>query len=375
MHQPILSQFCCRAPFSKRSGFWPPVCDIIKRVIVLRGKIQKKRTAKKFDFFKKNKKLIMIGIAAVVVLIGAIVLFSGPGEEKHVAIDVEYIEKQSANTIKVYDKSKDAVFEMNMEQYLKGVVAAEMPIRYEPEALKAQAVAARTYTYYKYNFEKCKRNGADICTDHTHCQAYVDHDERKASYGENYQAFEGKLNNAVGETFGEVMTYDGELILAFYHSTSGGRTEDGSSVFKGDYPYLTSVESPGEEGSSRFEAEKSFSYGQFKQAIAEKYKDVKLKNLKTEVAVSSRTNGGRVNELTVANKKIKGTEVRTMFKLDSANFEIKVTGDKVIFKTKGFGHGVGMSQVGANAMAKENKTYSEILRHYYSGINIENVEK
>ena len=254
-----------------------------------------------------------------------------------------------------------------IERYLYGVVAAEMPASFHEEALRAQAVAARTYIYYKMKDPTSENDhkNADVCTDSTHCKAWKSDEMLKSEMGENWYSKEyPKIKNAVTSTQGEIMTYDEVPILAVFHSTGSGRTENAEDVWGGSLPYLKSVESPGDTLSPKFSSEVTVS----KTELCEK-----LGIASPEIGEITRSQGGAVLSVSIGDKLFKGTDIRSAFLLNSANFEIEPVENNIVFHVKGNGHGVGMSQYGANAAANEGKTYHEILKSYYTGIEFENL--
>ncbi len=249
-----------------------------------------------------------------------------------------------------------------LEEYISGVVAAEMPAAFESEALKAQAVAARTYAMRKL------QSGAPLCTDSQHCQAYASDEALKERWGSDYAAYKAKVREAVYACAGEVLSYEGKLINALYFSSSGGRTENVANVFSGNLPYLVGVDSPEEV---RVE-EKSFSASEFVALANEAFPEAKLKDA-GDMEILSRYESGIVAELRIGSATVSGKDARFAFSLRSANFTFTAGKDGVTFKTRGYGHGVGMSQYGANALAKSGATYEEILLHYYSGAALQNL--
>jgi stage II sporulation protein D len=254
------------------------------------------------------------------------------------------------------------VKERDLEEYLTGVVLAEMPASFETEALKAQSVVARTYTL-KVMETGVKHDGA-VCTDHTCCQAYMDPMEYTGG-AENLE----KVRTAVLATAGQVLTYEGELIEATYFSCSGGSTEDAVAVWGTDYPYLRATESPGEEDAVHFTDTAVFSAAEF----ADRLGISDLGNPSDWIGYATYTAGGGVNSILLGGREFKGTEVRTLLGLRSTAFSIRVEGQSICVTTKGFGHRVGMSQYGADAMALDGKTYGDILAHYYQGTTLENI--
>ncbi len=279
-------------------------------------------------------------------------------------------------TIKVYDHRKDQVVLMDMEEYITSVVAGEMPISYESEALKAQAVAARTYAYRKMlQNPNGDKSGASVCTDSGHCQAYSDLASRKERWGNNFDANEAKLEQAVCDTAGIIMTYGGKPIDALYFSTSGGRTEDVENVYSEALPYLRGVDSPGEEDAPRYENTVTVKVTEFIKAIkaANKKVSVTAKNLAKNIKEPVRFSSGRVDSIKIGSVAFTGKDISRLFALGTTYFSISVQGQEVIITTHGYGHGVGMSQVGANAMAKGKSTFQEILCHYYTGIALSTI--
>lgn len=284
------------------------------------------------------------------------------------------------NTVKVYINSEDKVVTMDLEDYVKGVVSAEMPATFEIEALKAQAVAARTYTVQKIISSRQGKNdhsnGADICTDFAHCQAWRSKEQLKEVWGFfGYLKYWSKISKAVDSTKYMIITYDGEIINPLFHSTSGGKTENSEQVFSTKMPYLRSVISLGEESSPRFETKVGFKFDEFKQKLKTIASDIMLekKDIKN-TNVLEISEGGHIMRIRIGNKEFSGKEIRNLFSLNSTNFTIKMDGDKIIFDTKGYGHGVGMSQYGANYLAGQGKNFMEILKHYYTGVEIVNIK-
>ena len=254
------------------------------------------------------------------------------------------------------------VQEMDMEDYLTGVVLAEMPASFETEALKAQSVVARTYTLKV--METGAKHGGAVCTDHTCCQAYID----PKDYSGGVENLE-KVRSAVLSTAGQVLTYEGDLIEATYFSCSGGSTEDAVAVWGTDYPYLRATDSPGEEHAAHYTDTVTFSAAEF----ADKLGIENSGDPAEWIGSATYTAGGGINTIRLGGKEFKGTEVRTLLGLRSTAFFISVEGKTVTVTTKGFGHRVGMSQYGADAMALEGKTYAEILAHYYQGTELTHI--
>ncbi len=276
----------------------------------------------------------------------------------------------SHGEIKVYFHDEDEIKTINTEEYLIGVVSAEMPAEFDIEALKAQAVAARSYTYYRKNNPTDKHPGAPVCTDYTHCKAYKTVKELKSRWGDNYSVYSDKIYEAVNSTEGEVLTYNGEVAMAVFHSQAGGgRTENSKDVWGGDIPYLTSVESHGEEQAPNFYSTVKVSFEEFKNKISETFPESEIFSA-SDIGEPLLNDGGSVKSIKIGNVHLKGSELRNIFSLRSSCFKINCEDNNIVFEVTGYGHGVGMSQYGANALAKEGYNYIEILQHYYTGTDL-----
>lgn len=280
---------------------------------------------------------------------------------------------ENEETVSVYIKNEDKVVDMNKSQYLKEVVAAEMPASFEMEALKAQAVAARSYLVSRQNAYRIsgtpeEHKGADMCTDPTHCKAWISEEKRRESWGAESEKNWEKIKRAVDETKGEVITYNNEVISAVFHSTSSGKTENSKDVWGGDRPYLVSVESPGDALSPKYKSEKEMSLDEFKKIAKDNIEGVDFE--KGLIGNITRSDAGGILTVEIGGVAVKGTVFRKIYDLRSTNVEINIDGKKVRFDVTGFGHGVGMSQYGANYLAQQGKTYQEILKTYYTGVEI-----
>lgn len=248
-----------------------------------------------------------------------------------------------------------------------------MPASYDIEALKAQAVVARTYTIYTITHNSAKHGDGTICTSSSCCQAWISKEDRMNKWSEEERDDNWKkIEEAVNSTKGKVIEYNGEVIDAFFHSNSGGKTEVPVNVWGGtDYPYLQVVETAGEDAYSQYSSEVELSKTDFENKMKEKYSDFAIDwNSSDCIAITEYTDSGRVRTVKIGNKSLSGVEVRTLFSLKSANFKCDIEDDKVKFSVIGYGHGVGMSQTGADAMAKSGSTYEEIINHFYTGIEI-----
>ncbi|HFD2029299.1 stage II sporulation protein D [Clostridium perfringens] len=274
--------------------------------------------------------------------------------------------------VEVYISKENKVEKVPLEEYVLSVVSSEMPATFHEEALKAQSILARTFVINKLITGCNNIKEGNIC-DTTHCQAYLNINEKKKAWGKEGDEYLKKLKKVVKETEGKVLSYNDQLVkYPQYFSTSSGNTEDAVAVFSEDVPYLKSVESPGEEISPKYESEISMSISDFKGKIKKSIPNSNLgNNINEEVKILSRNKGGTVDDIKIGDATIKGKEFRKIFGLNSANFTLEVLEDKINIKCLGYGHGVGMSQWGANVMAKEGSKYDEILEHYFKGSKIE----
>lgn len=251
------------------------------------------------------------------------------------------------------------------EQYITGVLAGEMPVSFELEALKAQAVAARSYSLKK--MEQNYNKDYDV-VDTVMNQVYLDEATLKEKWKEKYDERIQKIKQAVIETKGEYLTYDGKVIEAFFFSTSTGKTENSEEVFTQALPYLRSVDSSWDsEVSPVFSETNQFSLKEFFEKLNLPYQE----NINVEILETTST--GRIKKIKINNQEFSGSDIYSKLKIRSTFFEIKQNGKTVSVITKGYGHGVGMSQYGALAMAKKGYTYDQILKHYYQGVQIQKI--
>lgn len=279
----------------------------------------------------------------------------------------------STGKINVYFADKKKTESMEIEEYLKGVVAAEMPASFETEALKAQAVAARSYAVYRMKNPTAEHPDAAVCTDFSHCKAYKSEEELEKSWNKDAEIYKEKIKNAVYETAGEIITYNGEVAMAVFHSQSAaGRTENSEDVWGGKVPYLISVESHGEENAPNFYSTAVFSFDEFKEKLLSKEPQAVI-NSSEDIGEVKVSEGGSVKSISIGGKAFSGRDIRSIFGLRSSCFKINSDGKSVTFEVTGYGHGVGMSQYGANTMAKEGYSYVDILTHYYTGTEIQGV--
>lgn len=286
-------------------------------------------------------------------------------------------------TIKVYLPDQQTVQEIPLGDYLIGVVAAEMPSDFDDEALKAQFVVARTYAVRRMQ-QFGARGGcapeprADICADPRTGQAYISQEQYGAKHGAaNASALWNRLGRLQGETSGQVLRYEGRLIDPLYHSVSGVRTENSGDYFTEQLPYLRAVDDRWGADSPKFKATLTRTPEQVAGALDKAGKPVTVPALSSTVksgkvpfAVVEKTETGRVKTVQVLGMTLSGREVREALDLPSNNFTVSIRGGQIVFETIGNGHGVGMSQYGADGMARAGKAYREILLHYYPGVEL-----
>jgi len=277
--------------------------------------------------------------------------------------------------IKVYNLKTNEVMVIDFEEYLKGVVSSEMPAEFNEEALKAQAITARTYLLYrlkKYPNGQPEHMDAPICTG-THCQVWSSKDELIASHEVGwYDKYWSKIEEAVNSTSSQILTYEGKIIEPLFHSASGGRTENSEDVFSSSVPYLRSVESPYESEAPKLHGSVKITVNDFISKVKSVYGNLDLSqdNLDEKIQLGEVSEGGKVKTIIIDNTEISGREMRSLFNLNSTNFSFIQTGNEIEIFTTGYGHGVGMSQWGADGMADEGFNYKEILKHYYTGVEI-----
>lgn len=301
-------------------------------------------------------------------------------KEQEVVREVQEVKEEKYNygkynTVKVLHSKTNKVEELDLDTYLLGVVSSEMPANFEIEALKAQAVVARTYTIYKIS-NGSKHENADICDDSTCCQAWISKEDRLSRWEEeNRDTYWNKIEEAVYSTKGKIITYEGKAINAFFHSNSGGATDTATAVWGGtNYPYLQAVETSGEDAYSQYNSEAAVTKEEFINKIKEYHSNFSIDfNKENQIEILEYTEGGRIEKIKVGNLTLSGVELRTIFGLRSAKFEITIEENQIKFKVIGYGHGVGMSQTGADSMAKQGNNYENIIKHYYTGVEISNM--
>jgi len=316
--------------------------------------------------------IVSIIVALSLILCPLAALFGDKTE--YVSAETEQIVYTSVNdTISVMSPSTGEINNVEMREYIIGCVAAEMPAKYHTEALKAQAVAS--YTYAKKTLEQNKKSkkslfgGADITDSPDTHQAYISQDERKEKWGEKYEEYEKKISAAVDEVYGCYLTYNGETALAVYHSISAGSTQSAESLWGVEIPYLIGVESIGDRLSPDYISVNKMSEKEFEEICKKNGVDTD-KSGENLVEKTEKDDDGYVLSVTVAGKEIAATKFREMFSLKSNCFDIGYDDGEYTITCKGHGHGAGMSQYGADYMARQGFSWREILAHYYTGTDI-----
>ena len=289
-------------------------------------------------------------------------------------LNVEKYNYDLINNVKLFHTKTGEIEEIYLDEYIVNVVAAEMPVDFELEALKAQAIVARTYTLYKITKDK-KHDNADICDNSNCCQAWIskeDRFEKWSDVSENEKLINwNKLVLAVNETKGKYITYNNEVINAFFHSNSSGKTAKAEEVWGGVLPYLVVVETSGEENYSSYLSEVKVKYNEFEKLIKTSFDKFKIDLEKIDsIKILEHTESGRVKKIKIGNMEFSGVEARKMFGLKSTNFTVFKDGESVIFKVYGYGHGVGLSQTGSDSLAKQGYSAIDIIKHFYKNIEI-----
>jgi stage II sporulation protein D len=287
-------------------------------------------------------------------------------------------EKEVSEEIyKVLDITTGKVEEISATDYIVGAVCAEMPATFEPEALKAQAVAAHTYAMRQK--EKAETspdkelNGAYFSNDSSKYQAYFTENQAKQYYGDNYEQYMKKIRQAVEEVSGEIVVYENEPIIAAFHSMSSGTTESAENVWGSSVDYLVPVESEKDTEAPKYMEEYEYTDDEMRKRLENAFEGIKLdENPEKWFSEVEKSKSNTVLEIKAGDLTVTGQQIRAALSLRSASFDIEYN-DGFVITTRGYGHCVGMSQYGANAMAKEGKTYSEILEHYYPGTELEKI--
>lgn len=315
-------------------------------------------------FFQDMGIALIMGLILPALLLGTVLTLTSHRTEIPIATEQNPETQSSAEPHTVSLLVDDEhVTQMPMQEYLTCVLLAEMPVSFEEEALKAQSVVARTYTIRALEGAS-KHTSADVCADSSCCQGYLSVESFLARGGREEDA--AHIRQVVASTAEQVLTYEGNLIEATYFSCSGGTTEDAVAVWGTDVPYLQSVSSPGEEYASHYQDTVTFSADDFAEKLGENLTG----NPAGWFGQATYTKGGGVAQMEIGGRAYEGTELRSLLGLRSTAFEIEVDGNAITVTTRGYGHRVGMSQYGANAMAAAGSGYPEILAHYYHGTEL-----
>lgn len=345
------------------------------------GTIKKRKTKKTRKRLRFNRRFItfLTGVVFLVVVIPFLIVTMFSQDRLHHEENSLQIEESSIETppILVWLRENDEVVEVDLEEYLMCVVSSEMPASFEMEALKAQAVAARTYSVARaLKFEETKNptghSKAPLCNS-THCQVYQNKEQIAAFRSPEWMANSWpRIVEAVNATAGQVLCYDGELASqTLFHSSSGGRTENSEDVFVTAVPYLRSVESPYEEDATHSNELTEIPINEFVKMVNSSVEGANIGAWDARnIQVTARSSGDKAMRVEIGSLVLTGKEIREIFNLASANFNVSATEDTLLFVTNGYGHGVGLSQYGADGMAKRGYTYDQILTHYYTGVDL-----
>lgn len=324
-------------------------------------------------------RLAFLYYTSCILLILIVVLAIGKKKEEENITkekEVEEINFESKENIQLLRSENGQIEEVNLNYYLLCVVASEIPFKYEYEAIKAQTVVARTYLFNKI-INSVEEQG-DVCDDYRHCQAFTDIEELKVRWknkGYTDQEIEegiNKIKRAIVETENQVITYNNEIINALFHASSPNRTENAKAIWSNiDIPYLKSVENIEDEYYENRNSCVEISYATFKSTLIDNGYILDLsKDEFLNIRINEYTESGRVKDISVGAYKIKAENLRTLFGIKSTDFKLEVNEETIKFNVLGYGHGVGLSQVGANTYAKAGSTYDEIIHHYYTDVEI-----
>ncbi|MUK89675.1 stage II sporulation protein D [Ornithinibacillus sp. L9] len=321
----------------------------------------------------KLPSIFIVGLIVIILVIPTLIVVPSISKDQYQASTMEQeseyedlLETDSAVTVSVMRTQTNSIEDVPLETYVSRVVASEMPAEFEMEALKSQALAARTYIVNKliYQEEDAESDVSDSIFD----QVYKSEDELRDIWGKNYNSNMKKIAEAVAATEGKILTYNNSPIDPQFFSTSNGYTENSEDYYSNEIPYLRSVESPWDEASPYFLDQETFEIADVENKL-----EIDLPDNNQFAIETTRTESNRVKELKLGEYTFSGRDVRDALELRSSDFTIEQKNDYLIFKTKGNGHGVGMSQYGANGMAKEGKTYEEIVTYYYKDVEISTV--
>jgi len=312
------------------------------------------------------KAAIIIAVASITLIIGipALTIMLTEADIEHIQLEID----PDAFVVQLHRSKTDTIENLPLEQYIRGVIAAEMPADFQLEALKAQALAARTYFINKWS-----RNTGPISDDYRIDQAYLSDAELKLRWGGTYIENSNKINQAINETQGMILTYNNAPIEAFFFSTSNGYTENSEDVWSSEIPYLRSVESPWDTISPKFQETKIIPISEVhdKLLLTVPVTAWSGQDSIPRMAAIKRSNGKRIIEMVIGDQKFTGREIREKLGLNSTHFTVAIKNNDMHFTTFGYGHGVGMSQWGAEAMARDGKTATQITKYFYQGVDIQ----
>ena len=327
------------------------------------------------------KRLIVIGtiLCTIILILPAVMVLFSKEKEINIqnvaatsyTIEDNKIESNSHDiSVSVYRSNQNAIENVPLEEYVIGVVASEMPVQFEMEALKAQALTARTFIV-KQMLTPTDINIPNnaMVTDTILHQVYKNNTELKEQWGNDYEWKMARIKEAVIATEGQILTFDGQPITASFFSTSNGYTENSEDYWQNQIPYLRSVESPWDKDSPRYQGQTKLTTKEFEDKLG-----VSLPQGNTIGEIVERTSSNRVAKVKINNTVLTGRDIREKLDLDSTDFSWRRAGSEIIIETKGWGHGVGMSQYGADGMAKEGKKYTDIIKHYYQGVSISKID-
>lgn len=303
------------------------------------------------------KKILLFSLLVIFIPVIIMTLFVSDKEMKFIFTNNAQVRIKKTGT--------NEIVTVPLEEYVMGVVAGEMPVTFELEALKAQAVASRSYVMFQMIKNKDKEY--DV-VDTVMNQVYLDDETLKKSWGNDYNKNLEKIKEAVISTAYQYITYEGKLAEALFFSTSSGKTENSEDVFLNEVAYLRSVDSPYDDISPVFNYSVDYTYDIFCSMLGLKY------STDLDIEVLDKSAAGRIKKIRINEKTFTGSDIASKLNLKSSNFKIIEQDGKIYIETKGYGHGVGMSQYGAHGMAKLGYTYDEILKYYYTGIEIEKIK-
>ncbi len=328
------------------------------------------------------RNFFILGLFFTAFLYALPILLDAPGDETAASASQDALRVHAESTAPV-QHSTDSITvqidgkaqQMDLEDYVAGVVAAEISPNFPAEALKAQAVAARTYAVYKQsNSRPAAHPDADVCDDYKHCAAYTDLTVQAADWGRQAKTYENAILQAVHATSGELILYEDKPIIAVFCAASGAKTEAAADVWGSAIPYLVNVDSPGGDACPKYKGDVTFSLTDFRTKIAKLLPSANLTGAPQDWFKSSvRSPAGGIQTVKLGGVQVTGADLRQALGLNSTNFTLRFSDDSITFQTTGYGHGVGLSQYGAKYMADHGKTYKEILEHYYPGTVVKKI--